>query len=130
MIYLLWCQWYSRPIFIWLEFLKIYTNSNRTQIPTACLAISVLVANINYGWDRHIWDMRPEKIRPGIKLALASSVLFAISSLLTKLSLCAFYLRLLAPEGSRFYKSIVWLLGFLSFVCSVSYTFQICFLCK
>jgi hypothetical protein len=92
--------------------------------------VLVLIANIEYGWDRHIWDMRPDKFIPCIQIALAMGILFALTSLLTKLSLYTFYLRLLGTDGSRVYRRTIWFMEFLCVMLVVVYTLQVLLLCR
>ncbi|KAK2801824.1 hypothetical protein FQN50_007569 [Emmonsiellopsis sp. PD_5] len=47
------------------------------MVPSTGMAVSVLIANLSYGWDRHIWDLEAHKFTPGMKLATVCYVLFA-----------------------------------------------------
>jgi hypothetical protein len=77
-----------------------------------------MTAYNNYGWDRHVWDTRADQFRPGLQAAFATWIFFALTSALTKVSLLAFYIRLV-PSTSRIYRwslyvamAIVIILGF------------------
>ncbi|KLJ06698.1 hypothetical protein EMPG_17809 [Blastomyces silverae] len=101
-----------------------------TMIPSTGLAACVLTANINYGWDRHIWDLEADKFKPGMQLATACYVLFAIATSTTKLSLLAFYRRLLSPHSHKSYKWVILIMEILSVVSPLAYAFGVPFLCK
>ncbi|KAL1960775.1 hypothetical protein VTO42DRAFT_6605 [Malbranchea cinnamomea] len=99
-------------------------------IPTTGVAATVLLANMKYGWDRHIWDLVPENVKPGIQLGFAGTILFSVAAGLCRLALCAFYYRLLPSRGTKIYPWVIW--GFASFssVGSIVFVFWLAFLCK
>ncbi|OJD11037.1 hypothetical protein ACJ73_09626 [Blastomyces percursus] len=101
-----------------------------TMIPSTGLAACVLTANINYGWDRHIWDLEAHKFKPGMQLATACYVLFAIATSTTKLSLLAFYRRLLSPHSHMSYKWVILTMEILSVIAALAYALGVPFLCK
>lgn len=94
------------------------------------MAVSVLVANAQYGWDRHVWDLEPEKFKPGIQIGLACSIMFALASAFTKTSLLAFYNRLLTQATPARYKWAIRILACLSILLAVIFIFQLSFSCK
>ncbi|PGG98810.1 hypothetical protein GX51_06606 [Blastomyces parvus] len=101
-----------------------------TMIPSSGLAACVLTANINYGWDRHIWDLEAHKFKPGMQLATSCYVLFALATSTTKLSLLAFYRRLLSPHSHKTYRWVILSLEILSTIVTLAYVFGVPFLCK
>ncbi|EGE86577.2 integral membrane protein [Blastomyces dermatitidis ATCC 18188] len=101
-----------------------------TMIPSTGLAGCVLTANISYGWDRHIWDLEVDKFKPGMQLATACYVLFALATSTTKLSLLAFYRRLLSPHSYKSYKWVILIMEILSVITALAYAFGVPFLCK
>ncbi|PGH02330.1 hypothetical protein AJ79_07670 [Helicocarpus griseus UAMH5409] len=101
-----------------------------TLIPSTGLAASVLTANINYGWDRHVWDLEADKFRPGMQLAMACYVLFAVAASTTKLSLLAFYRRLVTPISLKNYKWVILVIEILVLISGCAYAFGMPFLCR
>ncbi|KAL6713401.1 hypothetical protein ACLMJK_008866 [Lecanora helva] len=63
-------------------------------IPTFALTVVVLVADNNFGWDRHSWDLHAENGPSGYKLCLTAQILFFWAATLNKMSLLCFYKRL------------------------------------
>jgi len=73
-------------------------------IPTFALTVVVLVADNNFGWNRHSWDLHAEQGPPGYKLCITAQILFFWAATLNKLSLLAFYKRLTGPVTPLWYK--------------------------
>ncbi|KAK4979514.1 hypothetical protein LTR28_004249 [Elasticomyces elasticus] len=76
----------------------------------------VLLANLLYGWDRHVWDIPPSKIQKANVIAFAAKIMFTMAATFTRLSLLSFYFRLVKDSGVRWFVwvlrlSIVWVLG-------------------
>ncbi|KAL8664208.1 MAG: hypothetical protein Q9168_007955 [Polycauliona sp. 1 TL-2023] len=63
-------------------------------IPTFALTVVVLIADNNYGWNRHSWDLHAENGPSGYKLCLSAQILFFWAATLNKISLLCFYRRL------------------------------------
>ncbi|PGH31228.1 hypothetical protein GX50_06013 [[Emmonsia] crescens] len=101
-----------------------------TIIPSTGLATCVLTANINYGWDRHVWDLEAHKFKPGMHLATACYVFFAIATATTKLSLLAFYRRLLSPISHKSYKWVILVMEILAILSGLAYASGMPFLCN
>ncbi|KAL8682389.1 MAG: hypothetical protein Q9186_001579 [Xanthomendoza sp. 1 TL-2023] len=72
-------------------------------VPTLALTIVVLIADNNYGWNRHSWDLHAENGPTGYKLCLAAQVLFFWAATLNKISLLCFYKRL--NKGGIYHRS-------------------------
>ncbi|CZR65357.1 related to L-fucose permease [Phialocephala subalpina] len=72
--------------------------------PTTAFAIISLVAEIHFGWNRHIWDVRADTITAGLKIVLAMEVLFGVATTLTKVSMLALIYRIMAKGASRLAK--------------------------
>ena len=73
------------------------------QVPTFALTCVVLVADNNFGWDRHSWDLHAENGPAGYKLCITAQVLFFWAATLNKISLLCFYQRLAGPCTPRWY---------------------------
>ncbi|KAK2785616.1 hypothetical protein FQN53_007549 [Emmonsiellopsis sp. PD_33] len=100
------------------------------MVPSTGMAVSVLIANLSYGWDRHIWDLEAHKFTPGMKLATVCYILFAVASATTKLSLLSFYRRLITPVSHKNYRWVIIVLEVLVLVTCLAYSFSIPFLCR
>lgn len=61
---------------------------------TMATDILVIVANQDYYWDRHIWDIPPDNSAGNLKVALAATLLFTCAASATRISLACFYYRL------------------------------------
>ena len=55
--------------------------------PTLAIAVLTIMAVRTWGWDRHIWDVKPDLISEGLKLVIAMHCLFAFAVSCYKLSL-------------------------------------------
>ncbi|KAL8779319.1 MAG: hypothetical protein Q9213_006999 [Squamulea squamosa] len=65
------------------------------------IKVVVLIADNNYGWNRHSWDLHIENGPAGYKLCLAAQILFFWAATLNKISLLCFYKRL--TQGGAIY---------------------------
>ncbi|KAF1365915.1 hypothetical protein EJ07DRAFT_53053, partial [Lizonia empirigonia] len=93
------------------------------------LTAVVLLANQRYGWDRHLYDIRLNKLVPTLKIAMAAKIVFTAAATFTRLSLHCFYYRLVADTGKIWFKwlihvNVTYTLGIL-----VSFIFIAVFLC-
>lgn len=78
----------------------------------------VILANRDYGWNRHVWDI-PESMFPGAqKIAFVAKLMFTLAATFTRLSLICFYYRLVQDSGARWFK---WVLHY-----SVAWTIAVC----
>ncbi|KAF2738484.1 hypothetical protein EJ04DRAFT_549959 [Polyplosphaeria fusca] len=76
-------------------------------ITTVGLTVTVLLANVSYGWNRHVYDIPFNKIEPTLKIAMAAKLLFTVASTFTRLSLLFFYYRLITDAGKDFFKWVL-----------------------
>ncbi|KAF2856944.1 hypothetical protein T440DRAFT_494693 [Plenodomus tracheiphilus IPT5] len=96
---------------------------------TIGLTTVVLLANRNYGWDRHVYDIPLKKLVPTSKIAMSAKVVFTAAATFTRLSLHCFYYRLVADSGKIWFKwlihaNVVYTIGIF-----ISFTFIAVFLC-
>jgi hypothetical protein len=63
------------------------------------LTAVVLLANKEYGWDRHVWDIPFANFVPASKIAMTAKVVFTAAATFTRLSLHCFYYRLVSDSG-------------------------------
>jgi hypothetical protein len=71
------------------------------------LTAVVLLANQTYGWDRHVYDIPLNKLKPTLQIAMAAKLLFSTSATFTRLSLFGFYYRLLKDSSKGGYIWVV-----------------------
>lgn len=76
-------------------------------IPTFALTVVVLVADNNFGWNRHSWDLHAERGPPGYKLCITAQILFFWAATLNKISLLAFYKRITGPVTPLWYNTCI-----------------------
>ncbi|KIW00259.1 uncharacterized protein PV09_08149 [Verruconis gallopava] len=81
-------------------------------IPLTGLAVCLILAFARYGWDRHIWDIPPQKMVAARKVALSIEITYLISTCTTKISILLFYRRLGGSVSRRFRYCIYFAIGF------------------
>jgi hypothetical protein len=91
------------------------------QIGTMALTASVMLANLQYGWDRHIWDVKIDKLagkfhfqndssvfannsKAALQIAFSSKILYSAASGFTRLSLLCFYYRLVKESRLKWFR--------------------------
>ncbi|KAF1830954.1 hypothetical protein BDW02DRAFT_76513 [Decorospora gaudefroyi] len=97
---------------------------------TIGLTAVVLLANQEYGWDRHVWDIPFPKFVPTSKIAMAAKVVFTAAATFTRLSLHCFYYRLVSDSGKLWFKWLVHLNVAYTIGIFVSFTFLSVFQCN
>ncbi|KAJ9154891.1 Integral membrane protein [Pleurostoma richardsiae] len=70
-------------------------------VPATAFAIIGIVSEYSFGWNRHAWDLPTDLITPGLKLSLATQVLFDVATTLTKLSMLTLIFKIMAAGQSR-----------------------------
>jgi hypothetical protein len=63
----------------------------------------VLLANRNYGWNRHLWDVPVHMIEEANRIAFVAKIMFTLASSFTRLSLIFLYYRLIRDTNLRWY---------------------------
>lgn len=71
------------------------------------VTICAILASELFGWNMHIWDMRPSQLISSRRVALAAQILFLFASSFGKLSILATYLRI-APLDTWFRRLTYW----------------------
>lgn len=74
---------------------------------TVGLTAAVILANVKYFWDRHIWDVPISGVAASEKIAMAAKILFTCASTFTRMSLICFYYRIV---GDARRNCFVWVL--------------------
>ncbi|RMY17747.1 hypothetical protein D0867_05821 [Hortaea werneckii] len=114
--------------------IKRWYGADDSMIVLACLATIgmntvVILANERYGWNRHIYDIPPRMIASAGKIAFVAKLAFVFAATFTRLSLIAFYYRLVKDSGLRWFKgvlhaSLAWTVAV--WVCFVCQTIWLC----
>ncbi|KAI1457196.1 integral membrane protein [Annulohypoxylon moriforme] len=69
--------------------------------PATAYTIIGVVAEDEYQWNRHTWDLELEYFVPGLQLIFVNQMLFDLATSLTKLSILALLYRLTSASGDR-----------------------------
>lgn len=80
------------------------TTSSTKQIWALGLGIAVILANVRYQWDRHIWDVQFTVVQDANIVAMAAKLLFTLAATFTRVSLICFYYRLIKDSGSFWFR--------------------------
>jgi len=72
------------------------------------LGVIVILANVRFQWNRHLWDVEFTMFESASKIALASKLLFTFAGAFTRASLICFYFRLIKDTGFSIFKYILW----------------------
>ncbi len=88
-----------------------------------------LTAEFGYGWNRHAWDVPLDEVAPGLRLAIASQILFGTASTLTRLSMLFLIRRILTTGYESLRKVILFAMVLMAVACFVFVTVVI-FQCR
>ena len=77
------------------------------QIFNIGLTVVVVLASTTYGWNRHAWDLPFTMIPQANQVAFVAKLFFIFAATFTRLSLIAFYYRLV---GNSTFKWFAWTL--------------------
>lgn len=87
------------------------------------MTVVVILANEEYGWNRHEWDLSPNMIVGANKIAMVAKLMFTFAATFTRISLICFYYRLVKDSGLGWFNWILhiamaWTIAVcISFVC-------------
>lgn len=94
------------------------------------LGAVVILANVRYGWDRHIWDVKPTQYEGASLVAFLAKIIFTLASTFTRISLICFYFRLIRDSGHSRFRWVLWFnISWQVAVC-VTFIFETVFLCE
>ncbi|OAL56539.1 hypothetical protein IQ07DRAFT_554538 [Pyrenochaeta sp. DS3sAY3a] len=108
---------------------SIFISLATLTLFTIGLTAVVLLANQDFGWDRHVYDIPFNKFTPTSKIAMAAKVVFVAAATFTRLSLQCFYYRLVSDTGKRWFVWLVHLNVAYTVGIFISFTFVAIFLC-
>jgi hypothetical protein len=89
----------------------------------------VLLANRNYGWNRHMWDVEVGMIEHANIIAFVAKIMFTLASSFTRLSLIFLYYRLVKDTRSRWYTITLHINLALNLCILVSFVLIVVFTC-
>lgn len=68
----------------------------------------MILANVHYGWNRHIWDVRLDQYTNASLIAMIAKILFTLAATFTRVSLICFYFRLIRDSGHKKFILALW----------------------
>lgn len=71
------------------------------------VTVCVILATQFYGWDVHVWDLKPLQLAQGRQASISAQTMFLFASGLAKSSILVSYLRI-APFDSWFRRLAQW----------------------
>ncbi|KAL1641504.1 hypothetical protein SLS58_006009 [Diplodia intermedia] len=89
---------------------------------TVGMTITVIVANKQYYWDRHMWDVPMTAFTGVLKVAFSAKLIFVYAATFTRQSLLCFYYRLVADTGIRWFGWVLHLTVFLNVAGIIAFT--------
>ncbi|KAK3633268.1 hypothetical protein LTR56_002505 [Elasticomyces elasticus] len=96
---------------------------------TVAMTAVVILANERYGWDRHLWDIQTADIEKANIIAFVAKLVFTLAATFTRLSLCAFYYRLVKDSGIVWFRWVVHATVAFTVAIGVGFVFLTTFLC-
>ncbi|GAB7337579.1 hypothetical protein MBLNU457_g2889t1 [Dothideomycetes sp. NU457] len=94
------------------------------------LGLNSIIANVHYGWDRHVWDLSFNLFQPASICAFMGKVLFTFAATFTRLSLIFFYYRLIQDTNIRWFRVLPDLSIILNIVICIVFVLLSIFLCS
>ncbi|KAI4724200.1 hypothetical protein E4T49_08091 [Aureobasidium sp. EXF-10728] len=83
-------------------------NMGIAYIFAMALGVVVILANVRYQWNRHLWDVEFTKFQAASVVALITKLLFTFAGAFARASLICFYFRLIQDTGFSTFKCILW----------------------
>lgn len=94
------------------------------------LGVVVILANVRYQWNRHLWDVEFTMFQSASIVALASKLLFTLAGSFARASLICFYFRLIKDTGYSIFKYILWAAFVYNIAIGVAFVILAVFLCS
>jgi hypothetical protein len=88
-----------------------------------------LTAEFGYGWNRHAWDVPLDEVTPGIRLSLASQILFAAACTITRLSML-FLMRRILLTGYELLRTVIFFAMVLMGIACLIFITVVIFQCR
>ncbi|KAK3068129.1 hypothetical protein LTR53_014539 [Teratosphaeriaceae sp. CCFEE 6253] len=74
---------------------------------TIVLTAIILLGEYRYDWNKHSWDVQPVHITGARIVGIVGRLAFSLAATFTRLSLCAFYYRIVKDSGINWFKWVV-----------------------
>mgnify|MGYP000920348571 CR=1 FL=1 len=100
------------------------------QICGMALGVIVILANVRFQWNRHLWDVEFTMFESASKVALATKLLFTFAGAFTRASLICFYFRLIKDTGRSLFKYVLWAAFAYNIAICVVFVILAVFLCS
>ncbi|TKA67673.1 hypothetical protein B0A55_08648 [Friedmanniomyces simplex] len=100
-----------------------------TLLCTITMTAVVILANARYGWNRHLYDLPTQDITHANVIAFIAKLVFTLAATFTRLSLCAFYYRLVKDSGIVWFKWVVHGTVAFTIATGIAFVFLTIFLC-
>ncbi|KAG9940636.1 hypothetical protein KCV02_g4314, partial [Aureobasidium melanogenum] len=100
------------------------------QILGMALGIVVILANVRYQWNRHLWDVEFTMFQSASIVALATKLLFTLAGSFARASLICFYFRLMKDTGYSIFKYVLWAAFVYNIAIGVTFVILAVFLCS
>jgi len=84
--------------------ITLITHLIPNQICTLALSIANIIANANYGYSRHVWDIPPAWYPGAIACAFIIKLSFILAATFTRISVLCFYSRLVVNSDIRWFR--------------------------
>ncbi|KAI5199839.1 hypothetical protein E4T42_07803 [Aureobasidium subglaciale] len=117
-----------------------YTNKGRlgwddfnmaiAYLLALALGIVVILANVRYQWDRHLWDVEFTMFQDASIVALLTKVFFTLAGSFARASLICFYFRLIKDTGYSLFKYILWAAFVYNLAIGIAFLILAIFLCS
>ncbi|QDS72116.1 hypothetical protein FKW77_003736 [Venturia effusa] len=76
-------------------------------IATAGFTTCMILANVQFGWSRHIWDIPLERISAALQVEWAIKMLYATAACFTRQSLLLSYYRLVQDASMKSFRRVI-----------------------
>jgi hypothetical protein len=94
------------------------------------LGIVVILANVRFQWNRHLWDVEFTMFSSASRIALSTKLLFTFAGSFTRASLICFYFRLIKDTGSSVFKYTLWAAFAYNIAIGIIFVILAVFLCS
>ena len=100
-------DWFIVAAVVCLSFPDISEKQSKSpKLPAAVFVIISLITERHFGWNRHIWDVEFSTLPPGLKVIMATLIMFDLGTSLTKLSTLTLTYRIIG-SGSKVAQNLV-----------------------
>lgn len=106
------------------------TADEHLQVFSLGLGAIVILANVKYGWDRHIWDVALPQYQDASIIAFAAKIIFTFAATFTRISLICFYFRLVRDSGHTKFRGVLWSAMAWQIAVCISFVLLVVFLCR